>query len=214
MHIVQEIEREHIIRAALQLLQDNADFIRNCTVRDSLFNPGIHAESDKLSFKYRRCFEKNLGRRNVACNHFQRIGIEIQIVRFCICNSQGQSIPILTSGTSSTLQELALRRRHAAQYNSRQVANVNTHFQSRRAGQYVWIPKLLRIFTTLKVSFKLLSIWALQQTCMLSRVDTHKISSAIKTTVIINFSGFVFLQETATSGALTRRTIPKLCIFS
>ena len=193
MHIVQEIEREHIIRPAIQLLQDNANFIRNCAVRDALFNPGIHAESYKLSFKYRRCFEKNFGRRNVARNHFQRIGIEIQIVRFCICNSQGQSITILTSGTSSTLQELALRRRHAAQYNSRQVANVNAHFQSRRAGQYVWIPKLLCIFTTLKVSFKLLSIWALQQTCMLSGVDTHKISSAIKTTVIINLSSFVFL---------------------
>ena len=135
-------------------------------------------------------------------------------MRFCICNSQGQCITILTSGTSSTLQELALRRRHTAQYNSGQVTNINTHFQSRCAGQHIWIPEFLRIFTALKVSFKLLSIRALQQTCMLSRVDTRQISGAIKTTVIINFSCFVLLQGTSTGGALTRRTIPKLCIFS
>ena len=59
--------------------------------------------NDKLSFKYRRCFEKNLGRRNIARNHFQRIGIEIQIVRSCISNSQCQCITILTPCTSSSL---------------------------------------------------------------------------------------------------------------
>ena len=179
LHIIKEIERKHIRRALVQFVQDHANFVRDCTIRNPFFYPRIKAEGDKLPFQHSGGTKEDFWRCYITGNHIQRVSIEIEVMWSCVCHRQCQGIAILTAGTTGSLQELALCRRHTAKDNRRKIANINTHFKRRGTGKYIRVPNLLGIFLTLKVDFKLFTVRTLQQTGVFSCIDTSKVTGTV-----------------------------------
>jgi signal transduction histidine kinase len=112
---MQEIKRENIYGTACQFNYNCIDISRYRRLSYPLSYPSIHAIGHKLPLQHSRRIQKHSGRLHFSLHHLQRISIIIQIMRARPCHRQGQSIAILTSGTSCPLQELGLRRRHATQ---------------------------------------------------------------------------------------------------
>ena len=74
-----------------------------------------------------------------------------------------EGIAVFPSGSADPLNILRLSGRHLAQHNCGEISDIDTHFQRRRTGQEIRIPRVVRFLAVLKRFFQCLTVLSLQK---------------------------------------------------
>src|SRR5262245_39112139 len=96
-----------------------------------------------------------------------------------------QRIAITPSGATDALQIIGLRGGHGAENDGREITDVDTHLQGRRARQKVWVPRLTVHRSGFEAAFQVFSRLSFEQASMFSGKDPLYVSFAVQLSIVI-----------------------------
>src|ERR1017187_6314159 len=171
--------------AALHNVQLRPQFVRKRSFRHAGLYPAIKNVGRELPFQHCGRVQEASRRFHTPLDHLLRLEVEEQVVWPCVGHRQYEGITVHPSGAPHPLEVIAWPRRHRTKRNRREIADVDPHFQRRRAGKQVWIAGHALFVLATEAIFHAFSRLAVKQTGVFLREDTLHVARFVKPAIVV-----------------------------